>query len=67
MTVIKNMASRVDKSRNPAILFFTDGQSAVHMEPLKELKEKFKLSCPIHTYGFGQYNSLNSKSLYEIS
>jgi hypothetical protein len=64
---MENMAKREDKSRNPAILFFTDGQSAVHMEPLKELKEKLMFSCPIHTYGFGQYNSLNSKSLYEIS
>ena len=23
--------------------------------------------CPVHTFGFGQYNSLNSKVLYDIA
>jgi hypothetical protein len=37
------------------------------MEPLKALKKELAFSCPIHTYGFGQYDSLNSKVLYDIS
>ena len=53
-------------------MFFTDGQS--NYEPrqgtvaaLKELKEQYKLSCPINTYGFGMYNQLNSRQLVAIA
>jgi hypothetical protein len=37
------------------------------MQPLQDLKNKHNFNCPIHTFGFGQYTSLNSKVLYDIA
>jgi hypothetical protein len=61
------VSSRKDTTRNPAILFFTDGQSNVQLQPLREMKESKNFNCPIHTFGFGQYTSLNSSVLYDIA
>jgi hypothetical protein len=53
-------------------LFFTDGQSnnvprEGTLGALKILKNKYKISCPINTYGFGMYNQLNSRELVDIA
>jgi hypothetical protein len=61
------VSSRKDTTRNPAILFFTDGQSNVQLQSLKNIKEESNFNCPIHTFGFGQYTSLNSGVLYDIA
>ena len=63
---VEIIESREDKSRNPAIMLFTDGQPnrsppGGEVFALKQLKTK----CPIHTFGFG-YN-LNSGLLYEMA
>jgi hypothetical protein len=34
---------------------------------MKKIKRQKKVTCPIHTYGFGQYTRLNSELLYSIS
>ena len=69
---IDKIVERQDKMRNPQILFFTDGQSNYApregtIAALKNLKAKHQLSCPINTFGFGMYNSLNSKELVAIA
>lgn len=61
-----------DASRNPHILFFTDGQSGTipkggEVEALRLYKEKKNYVYPVHMYGFGQYNRLNSSVLYKIA
>ena len=63
---VQMMESRDDKSRNPAIMLFTDGQPN-RSPPDGEIAALRKLNtkCPIHTYGFG-YN-LNSGLLYEMA
>lgn len=66
------VVDRDDKSRNASIIFFTDGVPNIspprgEHESMKKLKRQKKLTCPIHTYGFGQYMRLNSELLYEIS
>ena len=59
---IKQVRHRGDKggdaSRNPHILFFTDGQSGRppkegEVEALRKVKEKKNYNYPVHTYGFG--------------
>jgi len=68
-----NMVSdRDDKTRNASILFFTDGVPNIspprgEHESMKKIKRQKKATCPIHTYGFGQYMRLNSELLYSIS
>jgi Mg-chelatase subunit ChlD len=64
---VLEVLNREDKSRNPSILFFTDGQSQVNLEEFQNLKDQSNLSCPVHTFGFGQYTSLNSSVLYNIA
>lgn len=64
---IMEVLNREDTSRNPSILFFTDGQSAVNLDEFQKLKDNQQLSCPVHTFGFGQYTSLNSTVLYNIA
>jgi Mg-chelatase subunit ChlD len=69
---INMVHERDDKSRNPAILFFTDGVPNVspargEIEALKKIQRKLKFNCPIHTYGFGMYNRLNSSMLLDIA
>ena len=69
---IELVVNRKDVSRNPQILFFTDGYSAYvppkgTIEALKKLKVDHKLTCPINTYGFGMYNNVNTKELYDIA
>jgi len=63
---------RDDKSRNASILFFTDGVPNIspprgEHESMKKIKRQKKATCPIHTYGFGQYTRLNSELLFSIS
>jgi len=73
---IKQVRHRGDKGRetyrDPHILFFTDGQAGKtppegEVEALRKIKVKKNYNFPVHTYGFGQYNRLNSKMLYDIS
>lgn len=63
---VQMMDNRNDKSRNPAIMLFTDGQPN-RSPPDGEIAALRKLNtkCPIHTFGFG-YN-LNSGLLYEMA
>jgi len=64
---IEDVVKRDDTTRNPSILFFTDGQSRVNLDRLQKIKDKYNLYCPVHTFGFGQYNNLNSTVLYQIA
>lgn len=55
---IEVIEKREDKSRNPAVLFFTDGQANCsppggEIKALTELKEKLNVKYPVHTMGFG--------------
>jgi hypothetical protein len=66
------VSDREDKTRNASILFFTDGVPNIspprgEHESMKKIKRQKKATCPIHTYGFGQYMRLNSELLYSIS
>lgn len=69
MTLI---SQRENKSRNPSILFFTDGvpnysPARGEVEAMKKLKRQKKFTHPIHTMGFGMYDRLNSYMLLEIA
>ena len=62
--------SRDDKSRNSAILMFTDGSPNIspargEVETLRRLRIKNNFSTPIYTFGFG-YN-LKKSLLYDIA
>ena len=62
--------SRDDKKRNAAVILFTDGVPNIspprgEQDSIKKILRQKKLSCPIHTFGFG-YN-LNSELLYDIA
>lgn len=53
-------------------MFFTDGQfNNVPREgilvAINILKNKYYLSYPVNTYGFGIYNQLNSRELVDIA
>jgi Mg-chelatase subunit ChlD len=61
---------REDKSRNPAIMMFTDGvpnrsPPEGEVKAISNILETKKMACPIHTFGFG-YN-LDSNKLYDIA
>jgi Mg-chelatase subunit ChlD len=61
---------REDKSRNPAIMMFTDGvpnnsPPEGEVKAIENVLESKKMACPIHTFGFG-YN-LDSSKLYDIA
>ena len=61
---------REDKSRNPAIMLFTDGvpnrsPKEGEIVALQNLIREKQLSVPIHTFGFG-YN-LDSSKLYDMA
>jgi uncharacterized protein with von Willebrand factor type A (vWA) domain len=54
-SAINVVESRIDKTRNASILFFTDGQNSC-VDPLghmSKLKKERNIKFPIHTYGFG--------------
>jgi uncharacterized protein YegL len=62
--------SRDDKTRNSAILMFTDGSPNIspargEVETLKKLRIKKNFTAPIYTFGFG-YN-LQKTLLYDIA
>jgi secreted protein with Ig-like and vWFA domain len=63
---IQIIEARKEKSRNPAIMLFTDGQPN-RSPPEGEIAAILKLNtkCPIHTFGFG-YN-LNSGLLLNMA
>jgi len=61
---------REDKSRNPAIMLFTDGvpnrsPKEGEVAALKNLLALKQMAIPVHTFGFG-YN-LDSKKLYDMA
>ncbi len=67
---ISILDSRDDKSRNSAILMFTDGAPNIspargEVETLKKLRIKKNFTAPIYTFGFG-YN-LQKNLLYDIA
>jgi uncharacterized protein YegL len=71
-TAVTLIAQRDNKSRNPSILFFTDGvpnysPARGEIEAMKKLKRQKKFTHPIHTMGFGMYDRLNSYMLLEIA
>lgn len=62
--------SRDDKTRNSAILMFTDGSPNIspargEVETLKKLRIKKNFTAPIYTFGFGY--SLQKNLLYDIA
>ena len=67
---IKILDSRIDKTRNSAILMFTDGQPNIspargEVETLKRLRSSKNFTTPIYTFGFG-YN-LQKDLLYDMA
>lgn len=69
---IELIEKRTDKSRNPSILFFTDGHpnqrpKEGEIKALDTLKEKYNIKYPVHTMGFGQYNAINSELIFDIA
>jgi len=69
---VRVIESRHDKSRNPSILFFTDGVPNVSPASgelsffLKMMRQK-NLTFPIHTFGFGAWANINSSLLYDMA
>jgi len=69
---VKLLQTRQDKSRNPSILFFTDGVPNVspaggELTFFRDLKCQKKVSFPIHTFGFGAWAGINSSLLYDMA
>merc|ERR1719195_794197 len=69
---IKIIEARKDTSRNPSILFFTDGCPNVspargEVEALKKVHRQKNITFPVHTFGFGTWRNINSCLLYEIA
>lgn len=67
---IEILDQRSDKTRNSAILMFTDGQPNIspargEVETLKRLRNTKNFTTPIYTFGFG-YN-LQQDLLYDIA
>ncbi len=62
--------SRIDKTRNSAILMFTDGQPNIspargEVETLKKLRSNKNFTTPIYTFGFGY--GLQKELLYDMA
>ena len=62
--------SRIDKTRNSAILMFTDGQPNIspargEVETLKRIRSTKNFTTPIYTFGFGY--SLQKELLYDMA
>lgn len=69
---IELVEKRFDKTRNPSILFFTDGvpnhnPNEGNIPALEKLKNTYKIKYPVHTMGFGQYTSINSELIFDIA
>ena len=69
-TALNLLDERDDKSRNSAVLLFTDGSPNVspargEVETLKKLRQKTNYTAPLYTFGFGY--SLKRDLLYEMS
>jgi len=69
---VQLIENRTDKSRNPSILFFTDGvpnvsPSSGELNFFRKLMRQKQLSFPIHTFGFGAWAGINSSLLYDIA
>lgn len=69
-TAIEMLNNRNDKTRNSAILMFTDGQPNIspargEVQTLKNLRINKNLYTPIYTFGFGY--SLQKELLYDLS
>jgi Mg-chelatase subunit ChlD len=67
---IKILDSRIDKTRNSAILMFTDGQPNIspargEVETLKKLRSNKNFTTPIYTFGFGY--GLQKELLYDMA
>jgi len=69
---VQLIENRRDKSRNPSILFFTDGvpnisPSSGELQFFKKMMRTKRLSFPIHTFGFGAWAGINSSLLYDMA
>ena len=69
-TALNLLDERDDKSRNSAVLLFTDGSPNVspargEVETLKKLRQKTNYTAPLYTFGFGY--SLKRDLLYEMA
>lgn len=69
-TALNLLDERDDKSRNSAVLLFTDGFPNVspargEVETLKKLRQKTNYTAPLYTFGFGY--SLKRDLLYEMA
>ena len=67
------MHARTDKTRNGHVLLFTDGKTVSSRNwtsdanELRFLKLYNNLTCPVHTFGFGQYDKIDSNYLYSVT
>ena len=69
-TALNLLDERDDKSRNSAVLLFTDGSPNVspargEVETLKRLRQKTNFTAPLYTFGFGY--SLQRDLLYDMA
>lgn len=69
-TALNILDERDDKSRNSAVLLFTDGSPNVspargEVETLKRLRQKTNYTAPLYTFGFGYY--LKRDLLYDMA
>ena len=69
-TALNILDERDDKSRNSAVLLFTDGSPNVspargEVETLKKLRQKTNYTAPLYTFGFGY--SLQRDLLYDMA
>ena len=69
-TALNVLDERDDKSRNSAVLLFTDGSPNVspargEVETLKRLRQKTNFTAPLYTFGFGY--SLQRDLLYDMA
>jgi len=69
---IKVVEERADTSRNPSILFFTDGcpnlsPARGEREAFKKVKRTMCTKVPVHTFGFGTWRDVDSSLLFDIA
>ena len=69
-TALNLLDERDDKSRNAAVLVFTDGSPNIspargEVETLKKLRQKTNFTAPLYTFGFGY--ALQKDLLYDMA